>query len=908
MTRLESEIEEEIQRRANSGRAAARRLSALMRVIHGTLFPLYVTIIALVLLYVSYHPRLPSPALLAQFVGNPATLAPEDKERAMYEAGVAVYSLCAILFGMFGRKLQRVPHHESRFVAKAVNLFGAVLFLLVLDYCFLKKFALVALIRPLLPLSDPLTSLAIACFFAFLFYSEFRSKFMRRPLYRILITLTFAVLPGLLLMVHFGLKSVLDEPMFTYHFDAVFDSVAQVFHGKTLLIQSGASYGLYAHFLEPVFRVIGLSVGSFTFVMGALLAVAYGCMFLTLVGTIQRATVVWLSAWSVLFGSYLFFQSFSSEPYFQYRPLRLLFPALLVYAAHRWFVTASGRWLLITNVIVALAPLWNLDSGLACVLAWFGFLFVQAISSKDETPWLTRVARTLRTPLLTLGAVFLVAFVFLAVRSGRLPDVRLFYSYQQLVLLGYSLIPMPHIHPWNVVILIYGAGLAYGVDRITRGSLQRGSREVLLLSFLGFGLFIYYQGRSADSNLLFVWWPAWMILNLFFASLCRRVEVRWRSARLFRRRDATYARQIFSVIGTVDVGFLLLLGVAFSIWSATVPAALDTVVNRTPLFDARPGIVAHRAEEAKTMVHGNERPLVLSGHAGILLNAIGRSQPVDIPGMAEILMMPEVNRIENWIKSDPRALVLLDNVTFAPVLWSSRIMPVLRSELQPRQISADCELTMLARPAEAAKVITSPLSLLRLFGPQTAASVISAYTCRDAAFLQLPSGELSPPTQLGPVTLKVPFTIQFIVKPDAKQGIFAHIIGNHPGRAFDGFVVQQEADHVDSFNFSFGDGARYITPLRFDLAPDRWHWVRIVMTASDARAYVDGSLASQATTPSSTFSNSNIPVKIGDWPLGGRRFAGRVLALRIDNSAVADTFTEGEWQRTSQALSKLDWR
>ena len=58
------------------------------------------------------------------------------------------------------------------------------------------------------------------------------------------------------------------------HFLAYFDSVVQVFLGKTLLVDMAPQYGLYALLLKPLFKVIGLSVLNFTLVMAGLKALA----------------------------------------------------------------------------------------------------------------------------------------------------------------------------------------------------------------------------------------------------------------------------------------------------------------------------------------------------------------------------------------------------------------------------------------------------------------------------------------------------------------------------------------------------------------------------------------------------------------------------------------------------------
>src|SRR5262249_45929703 len=67
-----------------------------------------------------------------------------------------------------------------------------------------------------------------------------------------------------------------------WHFTAVFSSVVQVHFGKALLINAQGQYGLYAHFLQPLFALVGLSVLKFTLVMGLLLAASYVALWVFL--------------------------------------------------------------------------------------------------------------------------------------------------------------------------------------------------------------------------------------------------------------------------------------------------------------------------------------------------------------------------------------------------------------------------------------------------------------------------------------------------------------------------------------------------------------------------------------------------------------------------------------------------
>jgi len=59
------------------------------------------------------------------------------------------------------------------------------------------------------------------------------------------------------------------------HLNAVLYSVSQIQQGKTLLVDLTTQYGLYPHFLYPIFKLINVNITSFTLTMSALTTISY---------------------------------------------------------------------------------------------------------------------------------------------------------------------------------------------------------------------------------------------------------------------------------------------------------------------------------------------------------------------------------------------------------------------------------------------------------------------------------------------------------------------------------------------------------------------------------------------------------------------------------------------------------
>lgn len=87
--------------------------------------------------------------------------------------------------------------------------------------------------------------------------SRFREK-ARRFLQVLLPIPAGLLLLGILLFNVLGPEHIQNIEIFWFSFNAFFYSAVQVFSGKELLVDFVNHYGLYPHFLEPLFHLVGL--------------------------------------------------------------------------------------------------------------------------------------------------------------------------------------------------------------------------------------------------------------------------------------------------------------------------------------------------------------------------------------------------------------------------------------------------------------------------------------------------------------------------------------------------------------------------------------------------------------------------------------------------------------------------
>lgn len=112
---------------------------------------------------------------------------------------------------------------------------------------------------------------------------------------------------------------------------------------------------------------------------------------------------------------------------------------------------------------------------------------------------------------------------------------------------------------------------------------------------------------------------------------------------------------------------------------------------------------------------------------------------------------------------------------------------------------------------------------------------------------------------------------------NAFQKEFSHIIGNHPGRGFDGFVFQKKYLSNDSYVLSYGNGTNWIELFTINLNDTKIHNLRLEINEKNLSAQIDGGHISNV----SDFSSSPMPIQIGGLSSGSRAFIGIIHDIKI---------------------------
>lgn len=335
---------------------------------------------------------------------------------------------------------------------------------------------------------------------------------VRRPAEGLVAVLAFSLMGLAALFSLIGLGSVTESINYISSFNAVFHGMSQVYLGREILHDFNYQYGLFPHLIEPLFRVFGLSVLSFSIVMALLNLAGFLLLWPVLRLLVARVLLAGLTLVAILYAGY-FDGRQSFDLYYQYHPIRFFFPALSLFLASRYYLRGGHLLYYASFVVGSVAVLWNCDTGVVVLLAWLMTLVFKELVVRRPKQAALHLVTGAGVFAATVGAYSLT----MVLRYGHAPDLLSAFYYQKLFYVdGFGMLPMPALHPWNAVAMIYAAGILYAVMHLAERRLTSRSVCVFHLSVLGAGIFSYFQGRSVNSSLACVSYPA-LILAAFFA-------------------------------------------------------------------------------------------------------------------------------------------------------------------------------------------------------------------------------------------------------------------------------------------------------------------------------------------------------------------------------------------------------
>lgn len=288
-----------------------------------------------------------------------------------------------------------------------------------------------------------------------------------------------------------------------FDFAAVYYAATQVFSGQPMLVDGFIdTYGLYPHFLLPLFRITGLSVLTFSLTMSLLLGLSFILNLWIMRKLIKDTTLFFLGFCTLVFFPYLDFKLLTIfDCIFSLYPIRYIIPSVTAALALLYFTKPTRTRFYTTFLVSGLFILWNPEIGLSCYMAWtFADLYANFYDNNGKVN-IKGLALHLITSIALFSLVLLGYKLFVYLGYGSWPQIGLLFNpILYFSRYGMSLLPMSLLHPWNISALVLLLGFIYAGAAWHQKNITVKSTMVLFLSLVGLGYFTYFQGRSQNSN------------------------------------------------------------------------------------------------------------------------------------------------------------------------------------------------------------------------------------------------------------------------------------------------------------------------------------------------------------------------------------------------------------------------
>ena len=439
-----------------------------------------------------------------------------------------------------------------------------------------------------------------------------------------------------------------DPYLTTAHYEVFVYPLIQDWLGEGVYCMQESQYGMYPSFLLPIWMFTG---GPSTFAISTTMALLMLLSNASFVIFMQRHTHISVTGLAFAFVAILFsvlcIPGFlPNHAYFQFFPIRLVFPALALL-----LICLRPQSLMTTAVAYMAAGFgvfWNLESGLVA-LSVLG-TYCLAMEPATSTYGLLRAA-VKQAALMCSGvaAAAICVNIYCLLRFQQLLNPLLLTQMVRAFTAGFGALPMPLHGVWIIHLLVYAACFFLSFRLINQPQARRDRERaaaMLATAVMGLMFFNYYQGRSAPHQLALVTFPAIMCLGLLVDQALSR------QGRYGVILSCTLSALL--VAPTTATLLIWLMSKPFPHRGIYAPADLgnDPVRLRTDLV-ARV-FREHQQDTEDTCV-------VVTPYTYFFQLTLGKASPVHATGITQVLFDNEMAEIRDALLSERTRMAVFDD-------------------------------------------------------------------------------------------------------------------------------------------------------------------------------------------------------------------------------------------------------
>ncbi len=652
-----------------------------------------------------------------------------------------------------------------------------------------------------------------------------------------------------------------------FDFNAVYYSVTQVFAGVPMLVDGFTNtYGLYPHFLNPLFRIIGLDVLKFSLVMSLVLGLAFFFNFYALKKFVSNTVLLFLGFTTLLFFSYLNRKLQNQfDCYYALFPIRYIVPSVLVFLATRHFLKPSKKSYWATTLLIATSVLWNPEIGLVCYLSWIVTNMYHDFYNADGKIAVKKLLAHLGVGITVLPVVFYSYKLLIFLFYGAAPDMWLLWS-TMLVFgkIGFNLLPMALLHPWNIVALIIIAGFTYSVAKWHKKEITARSSVTLLLALIGVGYLMYFQGRSHSVNLSVSSGFSIMLLTILADDL-------WA---IVKNRNILFLNAVFVLILFLCSFSIIELVYNSDKISKYVYQEDDKIIQaqEQEFVESNTGFLLQNTVEEERI-----QLLTVSKFQGLYFNGSKRRSAFN-PGIVDMFLNSDLERFQNMI-ADSSYSIFIEPEIFSYAYMFRTIAT----------ITALYDMKAAGKSMVLLKKRKQRIPAKRFFGGEPQMVLHRKYADNKEGI----DRRVSDAFGINAVTLAPAFSVEVLFYSQPQLYPYATLMGNFANSS--GFMIS----NVTKSNYVFAIND-VNNSIQLQVPANRWVYLVMNVFPDRLEVYQNGKL--EATNPLSPMLQSTEKLYVGN--MGNPHYyLGAIAEAAVINKALDSTQVRATWEEINRAIA-----
>jgi hypothetical protein len=247
--------------------------------------------------------------------------------------------------------------------------------------------------------------------------------------------------------------------------------------------------------------------------------------------------------------------------------------------------------------------------------------------------------------VMTITISFFYLYIF--IRYGRIFDISVLYQTLNVFSnLGLNLLPMPLFHPWNLLALAYITGIGISIRAIIEKDITPWTKNIFLVTIMGTGMLLYYEGRSHDASLFGPSFYFFILLTLFLDKILS-----------FLKNNKIFLLNILSIL----IASILSLSVIFmSINIKDEFLLLKTSIRNVSAHSQEKNIIEMDCNFIRKHTNPSEKIIIFSRNSGIFFSKIPNISAFN-PGLTDLFLKSDYARLERIIAESDVKIFVSDN-------------------------------------------------------------------------------------------------------------------------------------------------------------------------------------------------------------------------------------------------------